>query len=108
MSYGRAVQPKPKPNPREGLREYHGLCQGGCGQVLHTLGDPPRTLCVECVDKGEGGTHLPEGRTCSECLSYKRCAWAIQCGPDSQKCDWTPSRFRLPEAPAQTEEATNP
>jgi hypothetical protein len=92
--YGRgAIQPKPKPNASKGLREYHGPCQGGCGQTLHTLGSPPRKLCVECVDKGAGGTHLPEGRTCSECLSYKRCAWA-------------PSRFRLPEAPAQTEEAT--
>lgn len=42
---------------------------------------------------------LPEGKTCSECAHYRRCAAFISCPPDNVHCDWSPSRFRLAPAP---------
>ena len=92
MSYERGIIGRRAPSPEKGLREYHGHCLG-CGAQLHTMGDPPRKRCVECVDKLPSGARLPEGKTCSECQSYSRCRWAIQCQPGSTTCDWDPSRF---------------
>lgn len=36
---------------------------------------------------------IPDGKTCSDCAHFKRCEWLIQCKPDSDTCDWLPSRF---------------
>ena len=103
MSYERGVIRKRAPGVEKGLREYHGHCLG-CGAQLHTMGDPPRKRCENCLDKLPGGARLPEGRTCSECAYYSRCSWAIQCEPGSVTCDRDPSRFQA----AQAEEATTP
>jgi hypothetical protein len=94
VSYARgAIQRRRPPNLTKGQREYRGPCEGGCGQEIHTVGDPPRRLCVGCVGKRGGGTPLPEGRTCSECQNFRRCSWYLLCKPDSRTCDWDPSRF---------------
>lgn len=59
MSYARgAIQRKRPPNLTRGQREYHGPCEGGCGQEIHTVGDPPRRLCVECIGKRDEGPDL--------------------------------------------------
>ena len=41
--------------------------------------------------------NLPEGKSCADCVSFKRCIAFI--GPEfisdkSVTCDWAPSRFR--------------
>lgn len=36
---------------------------------------------------------LPPGKTCGDCVSFKRCLWLFQCNPFSRVCDFSPSRF---------------
>lgn len=55
--YG-AIRRRRQPNPNRGMREYHGPCEGGCGVTIHTLGDPPRKLCLACVRKRDEGPGL--------------------------------------------------
>ena len=37
---------------------------------------------------------LPPGKTCGDCVHFKRCEWLIQCKREYTRCDWAPSRFR--------------
>lgn len=37
---------------------------------------------------------LPEGKTCSDCVSFARCTAIIGRTGAEQNCDWSPSRFR--------------
>jgi hypothetical protein len=43
---------------------------------------------------------LPEGKTCGDCLSCRRCCLIFGHVPEDTSCDWWPSRFR--PAPAAT------
>jgi hypothetical protein len=42
---------------------------------------------------------LPAGKTCRDCMSFRRCSWLISCAPTNDHCDWSPSRFQ--PAPAE-------
>jgi hypothetical protein len=36
---------------------------------------------------------LPQGKSCSDCIHFNRCAWLIACNPNNTICDWSPSKF---------------
>jgi hypothetical protein len=38
---------------------------------------------------------LPGGKTCKDCLHYRKCARLVGVGPNWKSCDWSPSRFKL-------------
>jgi hypothetical protein len=43
---------------------------------------------------GHGTLDLPAGRTCGDCIFFKRtCEWLISCTPERTSCDWYPPRF---------------
>lgn len=39
------------------------------------------------------GAKLPEGKTCGECVNFKRCSWLVQCSEGDVFCDFSPSKF---------------
>lgn len=47
-----------------------------------------------------GTMDLPDGKTCSDCMHFKRtCEWLISCEPTRTRCDWYPIRFAAKERP---------
>ena len=36
---------------------------------------------------------LPIGRTCYDCIHFRRCSWLISVEANHASCDWIPSRF---------------
>lgn len=36
---------------------------------------------------------LPDGKTCEDCWSFRRCKMLFSCPPTNTECDWSPSRF---------------
>lgn len=110
MGYGHGIIPRqPKQNLQKGVREYNGACLNGCGAQIHTVGNPPRKFCVDCIAKRAESSQLAEGLRCGECRSFERCSWLISCSPDSRTCDWAPSRFELKvSAPADQGEVEPP
>lgn len=43
-------------------------------------------------------TH-PEGKTCADCVHFKRCAWLLSYTGAETQCDWTPSKFKPKPSP---------
>lgn len=37
--------------------------------------------------------NLPEGKTCGDCVHYRRCTLMFGHIPSDEVCDWSPSRF---------------
>jgi hypothetical protein len=37
--------------------------------------------------------NLPEGKTCADCVSCRRCTLMFGHIPADESCDWSPSRF---------------
>ena len=38
-------------------------------------------------------TKLPEGKTCGDCVHFKKCSWLVQAIGEWKECDFFPSRF---------------
>ena len=36
---------------------------------------------------------LPIGKTCKDCIHFKRCEWLIGLKGNETNCDWSPSKF---------------
>lgn len=51
-----------------------------CTTKARTLGVEPDML-------------LPEGKTCSDCRTFRRCVSLFGCRPGAVTCDWSPSAF---------------
>ncbi|ADU71515.1 hypothetical protein [Pantoea sp. At-9b] len=49
------------------------------------------------VENDSDKMNLPEGKTCSDCVHYRRCTMMFGHTPADEVCDWAPSRFRLAE-----------
>jgi hypothetical protein len=43
------------------------------------------------------GMNLPPGKTCGDCVHFKRCDCIFGHIAGDEACDWAPSRFRLPK-----------
>lgn len=39
----------------------------------------------------------PDGRECEDCDVFKLCKWFVGREGTERTCDWSPSRFRLPQ-----------
>lgn len=46
---------------------------------------------------------LPPGKTCGDCVHFRRCEKLFGCDPTSVTCDWSPSRFSPADQVAQVE-----
>lgn len=58
--------------------------------TTHTAERLARARVLHC----DPGMPLPEGKTCSDCVSIARCkAFVARTGTETH-CDWHPSRFR--------------
>jgi hypothetical protein len=44
--------------------------------------------------------HHPDGKTCADCIHFKRCSWLLSYSGKETQCDWAPSRFRAKEGAA--------
>jgi hypothetical protein len=44
-----------------------------------------------------GALDLPPGKSCSDCIHFRRCSQLISTAPDRTSCDWFPVRFVSPE-----------
>jgi hypothetical protein len=41
---------------------------------------------------------LPDGKTCADCVHYRRCLWLVYTvASHNKECDWSPSRFKEQE-----------
>lgn len=68
-----------------GMRPRHGGVM-----TTHTAAQLARAQVLHC----DPGMLLPEGKTCSDCVSIARCtAFVARTGTETH-CDWHPSRFR--------------
>lgn len=55
---------------------------------------PETLVCPGSVEGVYATMELPAGRTCGDCVHFKRtCEWLISCKPDRTSCDWWPVRF---------------
>lgn len=54
---------------------------------------------------GDKDMDLPEGKTCSDCVHFRRCNLMFGHIAADEVCDWSPSRYRA-AAPAQGEKAS--
>lgn len=62
-----------------------------CGR-LFSQHHPETKVCPD--GRSEFATMaLPAGRTCGDCVHFKRCEWLISCKPERTSCDWYPVRF---------------
>jgi hypothetical protein len=55
------------------------------------------------VQRSEGPVSdmaLPDGKTCADCRSFRRCQWLINRWGTEKACDWSPSRFRPAPPPS--------
>ncbi|SSW66651.1 hypothetical protein AVE30378_02190 [Achromobacter veterisilvae] len=48
--------------------------------------------------RDEYDMNLPEGKTCGDCVHFRRCNGIYGLIAADEVCDWTPSRFRLSAA----------
>jgi len=44
---------------------------------------------------GDQDMHLPDGKTCGDCVHFRRCNLMFGHIATDEVCDWAPSRFRL-------------
>ena len=55
---------------------------------------PDTLACPHNPGQVYGTLDLPTGKTCGDCLHFKRtCEWLISCEPTRTRCDWYPIRF---------------
>ena len=57
--------------------------------ALQSIPTPIDHICI----RNAGGTKLPEGKSCGQCMHYGGCVKLFGCASDNRMCDWHPSRF---------------
>jgi hypothetical protein len=46
----------------------------------------------------EPNAALPAGKTCGDCVWFRRCQWLFQCKQYATECDFLPVKFRQAES----------